>query len=92
MSPTTFIDVTNPHDGSIAGRVPRATVDDCLAAVRTVEAAFPTWSRTAPRERGEVLRRAFETMIARRAELAALIVRENGKVLADATAEVTYAA
>ena len=92
MSSPTFIDVINPHDGSIIGRVERATVDDCLAAVRTVERSFPVWSRTPPRERSEVLRRAFEMMIARRAELAALIVRENGKVLADATAEVTYAA
>ena len=92
MSSPTFIDVINPHDGSITGRVVRATVDDCLAAVRTVERSFPAWSRTAPRERSEVLRRAFEVMIARRAELAALIVRENGKVLADAVAEVTYAA
>ena len=92
MSSPAFIDVTNPHDGSRVGRVERATVGDCLDAVRTISKTFPAWSRTAPRERGEVLRRAFEVMIARRDELAALIVRENGKVLADATAEVTYAA
>lgn len=92
MNSTTWIDVTNPHDGSVVGRAPRATVDECVDAVRSVSAGFPVWKLTPPRERGEILRRAFEMMIARRDELARLIVRENGKVLADAVAEVTYAA
>jgi succinate-semialdehyde dehydrogenase/glutarate-semialdehyde dehydrogenase len=92
MNSIATIDVTNPHDGSVVGRVPRASVDDCVDAVRSVSASFPTWRLTPPRERGEILRRAFEMMIAQRDDLARLIVRENGKVLADAVAEVTYAA
>lgn len=92
MGSAAYIDVTNPYDGSVVGRVARASVDDCLDAVRIVGGAFPAWSRTSPRERSEILRRGFDAMIARRDELAALIVRENGKVLSDAVAEVTYAA
>ncbi|GLY08686.1 NAD-dependent succinate-semialdehyde dehydrogenase [Actinoplanes sp. NBRC 101535] len=61
-------------------------------AVDTAAAAFRDWSRTAPRRRSEVLHKAFELMLRDRDELALLISRENGKSLADATGEVTYAA
>jgi len=47
---------------------------------------------TAPRARGEILRRAFELMSERSEQLARLIVMENGKTLADARGEVAYAA
>jgi succinate-semialdehyde dehydrogenase/glutarate-semialdehyde dehydrogenase len=50
------------------------------------------WAATAPRERAEILRRAFDLMIERRDELATLISLENGKALVDARGEVTYAA
>lgn len=86
------INVTNPFDQSVVGTVPHATVDDCVAAVEVAHDAFPTWRTTAPRHRAEILRKAFELMIAEHESLAQLIVRENGKVLADARAEVTYAA
>ncbi|NUR07356.1 MAG: NAD-dependent succinate-semialdehyde dehydrogenase, partial [Nocardioidaceae bacterium] len=55
-------------------------------------AAAAGWARTAPRERAEVLRRAFELMTARADELAHLISLENGKALRDARGEVAYAA
>ena len=86
------IEVINPFDQSVVGVVPHATIRDCLAAVDSAEAALPSWRTTAPRVRAEILRRAFELMTAEHDTLARLIVRENGKVLADAKAEVTYAA
>ena len=86
------IEVINPFDQSVVGVVPHATIRDCLAAVDSAEAALPSWRTTAPRVRAEVLRKAFELMTAEHDTLARLIVRENGKVLADAKAEVTYAA
>ena len=86
------IEVINPFDQSVVGVVPHATIRDCLAAVDSAEAALPSWRTTAPRVRAEVLRKAFELMTAEPDTLARLIVRENGKVLADAKAEVTYAA
>lgn len=87
-----MIDVINPFDQSVVGTVPRASVGDCLAAVDEAHDAFPAWRTTAPRARAEMLRNAFELMVVEHDTLAQLIVRENGKVLADAKAEVTYAA
>jgi succinate-semialdehyde dehydrogenase/glutarate-semialdehyde dehydrogenase len=86
------VQVINPFDQSVAGTVPRAEISDCVAAVGAAEDAFPSWRGTAPRARAEILRRAYELMIAEHDELSRTIVRENGKVLADAKAEVTYAA
>ena len=87
-----MIEVINPFDQSVVGTVPRANIRDCLAAVDEAHDAFPAWRTTAPRARAEMLRKAFELMVAEHDTLAQLIVRENGKVLADAKAEVTYAA
>ena len=53
---------------------------------------MPGWAATAPRARADVLHRAFALMHERADELAELIVRENGKALADARGEVNYAA
>ena len=87
-----MINVINPFDQSVVGTVPHASTRDCLDAVDAAHAAFPTWRTTAPRARAEVLRKAFDLMVAEHDALAQLVVRENGKVLADAKAEVTYAA
>ncbi|WP_370084615.1 NAD-dependent succinate-semialdehyde dehydrogenase [Streptacidiphilus sp. MAP12-16] len=91
-SDASSIDVLDPATGARLARVADATVDDALAAVTAAEAALPGWAATAPRERAEVLRRAFELMTDRAEELAELIVLENGKALVDARAEVAYAA
>jgi succinate-semialdehyde dehydrogenase / glutarate-semialdehyde dehydrogenase len=85
-------EVLDPSDASSITSVARAGLDDLDCAIGAAHAAQPAWAATAPRERGEVLRRAFDAMIKRRDEIAALIVREMGKSLADAVAEVTYAA
>ena len=86
------VNVVNPFDQSSAGSVPRAEISDCLAAVDAAHDAFQSWRATAPRYRAEILRHAYELMIAEQDELSRMIVRENGKVIADAKAEVTYAA
>jgi succinate-semialdehyde dehydrogenase/glutarate-semialdehyde dehydrogenase len=86
------VDVINPFDGSVVGKVPRADITDCLSAVDRADAAFTTWKSTAPRARAEMLRKAWELMMAEHESLARMIVQENGKVLADAKAEVAYAA
>jgi succinate-semialdehyde dehydrogenase/glutarate-semialdehyde dehydrogenase len=84
--------VLDPATAETVTSVARAGLDDLDRALRAASVAQPKWAATAPRERSEVLRRAFEAMIERRDEIAALIVREMGKSLADAVAEVTYAA
>ena len=84
--------VEDPATLEVLARVPDAGPADATAAVDRAAAAFTAWSRTAPRARSEVLRRAFELLLRDRDRLAELISRENGKSLADATGEVTYAA
>ncbi|MBB5131001.1 succinate-semialdehyde dehydrogenase/glutarate-semialdehyde dehydrogenase [Thermocatellispora tengchongensis] len=85
-------DVRDPATGEVVAQVAVASVRDCVDAVAAAEAAFPEWRRTPPRRRGEILRRAFELMIEERERIAELMVRENGKVMADALAEADYAA
>jgi succinate-semialdehyde dehydrogenase / glutarate-semialdehyde dehydrogenase len=84
--------VTDPATGTAIAEVADADVTDARAATDAAEKALPDWARRPPRERAEVLRRVFEAMTAHRDELAELIVRENGKPLADARGEIAYAA
>jgi succinate-semialdehyde dehydrogenase/glutarate-semialdehyde dehydrogenase len=88
----TAINVLNPATGDVVGSVPRYSIQQCLDMAIDARAAFHSWKLRTARERGEMLRRAFEMMMAQQEELAELIVRENGKVLSDARAEVAYAA
>ncbi|MFD8935642.1 NAD-dependent succinate-semialdehyde dehydrogenase [Streptomyces sp. NPDC059578] len=90
--PRDTIDVRDPSSGKLLGRVPDGSAEDGLAAVRAAAEAFDSWSATSPRHRAEVLRRCWELMTERTDEIALLISAENGKTLADARGEVTYAA
>ena len=85
-------DVQDPATGDVIASVASGTVDDALAAVTAAHDALPAWRDTAPRQRAEILRTAFEMMTERSTEIAELIVRENGKTLADARGETAYAA
>jgi succinate-semialdehyde dehydrogenase / glutarate-semialdehyde dehydrogenase len=84
--------VEDPATLEVVAQVPDLGVEDAVAAVDRAAAAYPAWSRTSPRHRSDVLRRAHELMLRDQDELAALIARENGKSLADAAGEVVYAA
>ncbi|HSV41212.1 MAG TPA: aldehyde dehydrogenase family protein, partial [Nocardioidaceae bacterium] len=84
--------VHDPATTEVIAEVPDGTVADATAAVDAAARAFPAWAATPPRQRAEVLRRAYELIIADIDRLAPLITRENGKTDADARAEVTYAA
>lgn len=86
------IDVLNPATGKVLDTVANASVKDCLRAVDAAHDAFDAWRSTAPRVRSEVLRRAFELMIAEQERLARIITLEMGKVISDARTEVVYAA
>jgi succinate-semialdehyde dehydrogenase/glutarate-semialdehyde dehydrogenase len=85
-------DVLDPSTGAVICAVPRADAADVSRAVSAAASALPGWASTAPRERGEVLRKTFELMTARADELAYLMSLEMGKALPDARAEVSYAA
>src|SRR6478609_9180001 len=86
------IDVIDPSTEKRIASVANATVDDAIKAVDAASAAAAAWAATAPRVRAEILRKAFELMVARADWFAELIALENGKSLGDAKGETLYAA
>ncbi len=84
--------VEDPATGQTLIEVADATVEDSFAALGAAAEAQPRWASTAPRERGEILRRAYEEIVARTDELALLMTLEMGKALAESRAEIAYAA
>ena len=85
-------DVIDPATESTITSVASATVEDAIAAVAAASDAFPAWAAKKPRERSEILRKAFEFVLRDAERLAKLMTLENGKALPDARAEVAYAA
>ncbi|HMJ04066.1 MAG TPA: NAD-dependent succinate-semialdehyde dehydrogenase [Conexibacter sp.] len=84
--------VEDPATGESLCEVADATAADALAALDAAVAAQEAWAAHPPRERGEILRRAFEQMVARADELALLMTLEMGKAVAESKAEIAYAA
>lgn len=86
------IKVFDPSTGEPVTSVPSGSAEDARAAVDAADEAAGAWAATAPRRRGEILRRAFELMTERADELASLIVLEMGKTFAESKGEIAYAA
>jgi len=84
--------VGDPTTGGLLAEATTSTVEDCRDAVQVAADALPAWRGTAPRERAEILRRAFELMVEEKVAIAELVAAENGKALQEAIGEVTYAA
>jgi len=84
--------VEDPSTGETIAEVADATPDDALAALSAADSKQAEWRDHPPRERGEILRRAFEAMSERADELALLMTLEMGKPIAESKAEVNYAA
>jgi succinate-semialdehyde dehydrogenase/glutarate-semialdehyde dehydrogenase len=84
--------VHDPSTGKVLCEVADATPEDGKAALDAAVTAQADFAAMAPRERGEILRRAYELLIARADELALLMTLEMGKPLAEAKGEITYAA
>jgi succinate-semialdehyde dehydrogenase/glutarate-semialdehyde dehydrogenase len=84
------IEVTDPATGDTIKSIADASVADGAAALDAAVAAADDWAATAPRARGEILRRAFDLLQERRDEFALLMTLEMGKPLAEANGEVTY--
>ena len=85
-------DVIDPATEQKIASVASASVDDAKAALDAAQGAFPAWAAKKPRERGEILRKAYELIMRDAERLAKLITIENGKALADSRGEVAYAA
>jgi len=84
------IDVHDPATGSTLLRIADASPADGAAALDAAVGAQDAWAATAPRVRGEILRRAFDLLQERVDEFALLMTLEMGKPLAEARGEVTY--
>ena len=85
-------DVIDPATERKIASVASATVEDAKAAVDAAEAAFEGWAGRKPRERAEILRKAYELIMRDAERFAKLITLENGKALSDSRGEVAYAA
>jgi len=86
------LDVIDPATEAVIASVASASVEDAKDAVDAAEASYAGWAGRKPRERGEILRKAYELIVGQSERFARLITVENGKSLADARGEVVYAA
>jgi succinate-semialdehyde dehydrogenase/glutarate-semialdehyde dehydrogenase len=86
------IPVEDPATGQTLVEVADATLDDAKAALGAAHATFQTWRDHPPRERGDILRHAFDLVTERTDDLALLMTLEMGKPLAESKAEIAYAA
>ncbi len=86
------IPVTDPSDESTITEISLAGEKEVEMAVSAAYNAQKSWAKTAPRVRGEILRKAFELMVQEADDIATIVVKENGKIFTDARNEVIYAA
>lgn len=86
------IDVINPATGKVIAKVADGSEKDAQDAIEAAGRAQKSWAATPPRERGEILRRAFELLMERQDEIGAVMTAEMGKSLTEAKGEVAYGA
>ncbi len=84
--------VSNPANGDIIARVTDAGAEETRRAIAAAERALPAWRARSGKERAGMLRRWFELIMAKQEDLARLMTLEQGKPLAEARAEIAYAA
>jgi succinate-semialdehyde dehydrogenase/glutarate-semialdehyde dehydrogenase len=84
--------VEDPSTTEALVEVADAEAQDALAALAAAADRQHEWAATAPRERGEILRRAYEAIVAQTDDLALLMTLEMGKALPESRAEIAYAA
>jgi succinate-semialdehyde dehydrogenase/glutarate-semialdehyde dehydrogenase len=85
-------DVVNPATEQVIASIADGGPEDADRAIDVAARVQDGWARTPPRERSEILRRAYELLMARQEELAIIMTAEMGKPLAEARGEVVYAA
>jgi len=84
--------VVDPATGATIANVPRMGAAETRRAIEAAERALPEWKHRTAKDRARILRRLSDLMLDRADDLAALLVREQGKPLAEAKAEIGYAA
>lgn len=86
------IAVTNPATGETIGAIPKMGASETRRAIEAANAAYPAWRAKTAAERSAILRRWFELLLENQEDLAVLMTAEQGKPLAEARGEITYAA
>jgi succinate-semialdehyde dehydrogenase/glutarate-semialdehyde dehydrogenase len=85
-------EVVDPATGKTIAEVPRMGAAETRRALDAAATALPAWRSRPAKDRARVLRRLADLMLERQGDLAALLVTEQGKPLAEAEAEIAYAA
>jgi succinate-semialdehyde dehydrogenase/glutarate-semialdehyde dehydrogenase len=84
--------VDDPSTGRLLAEVADASPADGLQALEAAAKAQTAWAAVPPRERSDILRRAYDLLLERKEDLALLMTLEMGKPLAEARGEIVYAA
>ena len=84
--------IRNPATGVVLAQVPNGGAAEAVAAVEAAERAQKPWAALTAKQRGAVLRKWFELIVAARDDLALIMTSEQGKPLAEARGEIDYAA
>jgi succinate-semialdehyde dehydrogenase / glutarate-semialdehyde dehydrogenase len=84
--------VINPATLETIGTVPEMGAPETRAAIDAASAAFPSWAARTAKDRGAILRRWFDLIMAHQEDLARILTAEQGKPLAEARGEIAYAA
>ncbi|HEY1383143.1 MAG TPA: aldehyde dehydrogenase family protein, partial [Dongiaceae bacterium] len=87
----TFRNINPSNTDDVIGDFASGSAADVTKAVAAAKAAFPTWSRSTPQERYEILKKASDEVLARKEELGRILSREEGKILAEGVAEAARA-
>ena len=86
------IAVNDPASAEELARIPDLGVEETRRAIEAAEQALPAWRARTAGERSKILRRWFDLMIEHQDDLAMILTREQGKSLAEAKGEISYAA
>lgn len=86
------IEVHDPADGVVIGRVPSLGLQDAQRAIDAAQQALPGWRKLLPQQRAELLENWYQLILRHREDLALLMTAEQGKPLHDARSEIDYAA
>ena len=84
--------VEDPSTGEVLVEIADADPGEAMGALDAAAAAQADWAKTAPRERSEILSRAYDLLMAEQDRLALIMTLEMGKPLPEAKGEIAYAA
>jgi succinate-semialdehyde dehydrogenase / glutarate-semialdehyde dehydrogenase len=86
------VPVTNPANGETIGTAPKMGTAETRRAIEAANRAYPAWRAKTAKERGAILRKWYDLMMANQEDLAVLMTTEQGKPLAESRGEVAYSA